>query len=127
MKTGRVRFFRSRAAFRDWLEAHHGADEEIWVGFWKAGSGRTGCTYPEAVLEALCFGWIDGIRKSLDERSYTNRFTPRRRGSNWSALNIRHVRRLVAEGRMHEAGIAAFEARKTSRRPSRPRPARRRR
>jgi uncharacterized protein YdeI (YjbR/CyaY-like superfamily) len=104
-------FFESAADFRRWLEANHDKASELWVGYHKKGSGRHGMTYREAVDEALCFGWIDGLQHSLDETSYANRYTPRRRASNWSATNARRVQELLAEGRMHPAGIAAFERR----------------
>jgi uncharacterized protein YdeI (YjbR/CyaY-like superfamily) len=85
------------------------------VGFWKRGSGRANLSWSEAVDEALCFGWIDGVRRSLDEQRYTNRFTPRRPGSNWSRVNIEKVERLSAEGRMTPAGRRAFERRREDR------------
>ena len=108
-----VQFFADAAAFRQWLESNHATAPEAWVGFKRKGkaSAADGLTYPEAVDEALCFGWIDGIRKKIDEDSYTNRFTPRRRGSNWSLINIERAGVLTAAGRMHPAGLAAFEAR----------------
>lgn len=85
--------------------------DEVWLGFYKKTAKRRGLTYPEAVDAALCFGWIDGIRKSLDEDSYTNRFTPRKPGSIWSNVNVRHVERLTAEGLMQAPGLAAFARR----------------
>lgn len=81
------------------------------MGFHKKSSGRPSLTWPESVDEALCFGWIDGVRKSVDEESYTNRFTPRRKGSNWSEVNIRRARQLIRTGRMQPAGLRAFKAR----------------
>jgi uncharacterized protein YdeI (YjbR/CyaY-like superfamily) len=105
-------FFESAADFRRWLEANHDKASELWVAYYKKGSGRTGITYAEAVEEALCFGWIDGLTRRLDELSYTNRFTPRRRGSNWSAPNIRRAEDPISARRMHPAGLAAFEARR---------------
>lgn len=105
------RFFDSPADFRSWLEENHDQTAELWVGFHKKGSGRGGITYPQALDEALCFGWIDGVRKSLGEASYTIRFTPRKPGSVWSAVNVEHVRRLAESGRMREPGLRAFEAR----------------
>jgi uncharacterized protein YdeI (YjbR/CyaY-like superfamily) len=104
-------FFATPAQFRKWLQAHHRTEQELWVGFYKKGTGRPSLTWPEAVDEALCFGWIDGVRKSLDVESYTNRFTPRRKGSNWSAINIRRMGELTAAGRVRAAGKKAFEAR----------------
>jgi uncharacterized protein YdeI (YjbR/CyaY-like superfamily) len=109
------RFFASLDDFRAWLEKHHATETEILVGFHKKQTGRPTMTWTESVREALCFGWIDGIRRSLGDDSYTIRFTPRKRGSNWSAVNLRHVEELMREGRMAPAGIAAFEARKPER------------
>lgn len=86
-------FFRSPAQFRKWLERHSSGAEELLVGFYKTGSGKPSITWPESVDEALCFGWIDGVRKSIDDLSYTIRFTPRKPGSTWSAVNTRKVRR----------------------------------
>lgn len=105
------RFFPTPADFRDWLEEHHARETELLVGFYKKDSGRPSLTWPESVDEALCFGWIDGIRKSLDAESYTIRFTPRRATSNWSAVNIRRMAELEAEGRVRPAGREAFEKR----------------
>jgi uncharacterized protein YdeI (YjbR/CyaY-like superfamily) len=110
-----AKFFRNAAGFRRWLEKHHSSAQELWVGFYRKDASRRGITYPEAVDEALCFGWIDGIRKSLDAESYTNRFTPRKPQSNWSNVNTRRVAELTAEGRMHPAGLKAFAAREASR------------
>lgn len=104
-------FFESPSALRDWLEENHDKAQELWVGFYKAGSGRQGITYKEAVDEALCYGWIDGVRRSFDEISYTNRFTPRKPRSNWSAVNIKRVGELIAEGRMKPSGLREFEKR----------------
>jgi uncharacterized protein YdeI (YjbR/CyaY-like superfamily) len=106
-------FFATPADFRAWLEAHHERERELLVGFYKKGSGKPSITWPESVDEALCFGWIDGVRRSLDEESYTIRFTPRQARSTWSAVNIRRVAELTALGRMHPAGLRAFEARTT--------------
>ena len=109
------KFFRTPAAFRAWLQRHHGTAAELLVGFYKRGAGTPSITWPEAVDEALCYGWIDGIRRRLDERRYTIRFTPRRPGSIWSAVNIRRALALAAEGRMAAAGHKAFEARRPNR------------
>ena len=106
-----VRFFASAADLRAWLEEHHATEKELWVGFYKKGSGKTGVTYPEAVDQALCFGWIDGIRKGVDDISYTNRFTPRKRGSNWSSVNTKRVGELAELGLMHPAGQKVFDER----------------
>ncbi len=110
-----VIFFATPAEFRAWLAANHATADELWAGYYKKGSGRPSMSWPEAVDQALCYGWIDGIRKSLDEISYTNRFTPRRKGSNWSAVNIRRARELIEQGLMQPAGLAAFEARDAAR------------
>jgi uncharacterized protein YdeI (YjbR/CyaY-like superfamily) len=105
------RFFPSPSAWHAWLEEHHEKLEELWVGFHKVGSGKASITWPEAVDGALCFGWIDGVRKRLDESSYVIRFTPRRPKSIWSSINIRRVAELKTLGLMCEAGILAFERR----------------
>lgn len=104
-------FFRTQEQFRQWIEKNHATAQEIEVGFYKKTSGKQSINYPEAVDEALCFGWIDGVRHSRDETSYTIRFTPRRPHSIWSLVNVRHVERLKKEGRMHPAGLAAFAQR----------------
>jgi uncharacterized protein YdeI (YjbR/CyaY-like superfamily) len=108
-------FFATPAGFRAWLEAHHATENELLVGYHKKGSGIPSITWPESVDEALCFGWIDGVRRSLDEVSYTIRFTPRKPTSNWSAVNIRRAQVLIDEGRMRPAGLRAFEARRADR------------
>ena len=105
------RFFATPAELRAWFEANHADEDELVVGYYRKASGRGGVTWQQSVDEALCFGWIDGIRRRIDEQSYSNRFTPRRKRSNWSAINIARVRELIAEGRMTPAGLAAFEAR----------------
>jgi uncharacterized protein YdeI (YjbR/CyaY-like superfamily) len=105
------RFFAAAAAFRAWLLAHHERESELLVGFYKKGSGKPSITWPESVDEALCFGWIDGVRRSLDDESYTIRFTPRKPRSIWSKVNIAKVQALMAAGRMMPAGIAAWERR----------------
>src|SRR4030095_2558993 len=107
-----IKFFKSPADFRRWLQKHHATTQEQWVGFFKKGSGRPSITWPESVDEALRFGWIDGIRKTIDEVSYKIRFTPRRPGSIWSAVNIKRVEELITNGVMQPAGLKAFEARK---------------
>ena len=105
-------FFSSTADFQKWFQQHHTSTRELWVGFYKKGSGRPSITWPESVDEALCVGWIDGIRKSIDAESYMIRFTPRRRGSIWSAVNIKRVEALTNEKRMQPAGLAAFANRR---------------
>ena len=108
-------YFDSPAAFRRWLEAHHASADELLVGFYKAHTGRPTLTWPESVDEALCVGWIDGIRRRVDDDRYTIRFTPRRRHSIWSLVNIRRVAVLTADGRMQPPGLRAFEARRDER------------
>jgi len=104
-------FFATPEAFRAWLERHHSTAEELQVGFHKKDSGTQSVTWPEAVDQALCFGWIDGVRRRIDDARYAIRFTPRRRGSTWSAVNIRRVAALEAQGRMRPAGRKAFAQR----------------
>ncbi len=104
-------YFEQPTAWRAWLARHHATARELVVGFHKVGSGKRSITYPEALDEALCFGWIDGVRTSLGATSYTIRFTPRRPGSIWSAVNLRHVARLTAAGRMHASGLKTFRER----------------
>jgi uncharacterized protein YdeI (YjbR/CyaY-like superfamily) len=111
----RLTFFESPSKFRAWLHKHHKTADELWVGFYKKTTGKPSITWQEAVDEALCFGWIDGIRKSVDADSYTNRFTPRRQGSFWSAINTRRAAELIDEGRMRPAGRKAFDARDAAR------------
>ena len=108
----KIKFFKSPAVFRAWFEKYHSTQQELWVGFYKKDSGHQSITWPESVDEALCFGWIDGIRKSVDEKSYTIRFTPRRVGSIWSTVNINRAQALIIEGRMHQNGLNAFLAKK---------------
>jgi uncharacterized protein YdeI (YjbR/CyaY-like superfamily) len=105
-------FFASPTEFRSWLEKNHDKEREIIVGFHKVATGRPSMTWAEAVDEALCFGWIDGIRRSLGDEAYTNRFTPRKPRSNWSQINIDRVKELTRLGRMHPAGLQAFESRR---------------
>lgn len=102
-------------AFRRWLEQHHATASDVLVAFHRKHSGRGGLTYAEALDDALCFGWIDGVRKGLDENRYTIRFSPRKPRSIWSRVNIAHVERLTKAGRMHPAGLAAFAARTNAR------------
>lgn len=104
-------YFATPGEFRAWLDEHHASAQELWVGFYKVGSGKPSITWPQAVDEALCFGWIDGVRQRIDDASYANRFTPRKPRSTWSAVNIRRVNELTDQGRMCPAGLAAFEAR----------------
>lgn len=104
-------FFKTPTAFRRWLEKHASVEQELRVGFYKKGSGQPSISWPESVDEALCFGWIDGVRHRIDELSYQIRFTPRKPNSIWSAVNIQRVAVLSAEGRMTAVGLAAFEKR----------------
>lgn len=106
-----VRFFPTPADFRSWLAANHTTAAELWVGYYKKGSGRLSITWPESVDQALCFGWIDGVRKSLDGESYAIRFTPRRAGSTWSEVNTKRAFELIDQGLMQPAGLAAFSVR----------------
>ena len=108
-------FFKTPSAFRKWLAANHDKAKELFVGFYKKGSGKPSITWPESVDEALCFGWIDGVRKTIDDESYMIRFSPRKPESIWSAVNIRNVERLSKEKRMQPAGLKAFAARKENR------------
>lgn len=104
-------FFAKPTDFRRWLQKHHRSEQELWVGFYKRTSRRPSITWPESVDEALCFGWIDGLRKTIDAESYKIRFTPRRKSSIWSQVNSRRVAELIRAGRMKPAGLAAFEGR----------------
>lgn len=109
------KFFENGEAFRAWLEEHHATETELQVGFHKRGSGNGGITWSEAVDEALCYGWIDGVMSPIDDASYALRFTPRKPNSTWSAVNLAKVSRLVEEGRMREPGMRAHERRTEAR------------
>jgi uncharacterized protein YdeI (YjbR/CyaY-like superfamily) len=111
----RPKFFATPEAFRAWLDAHHERETELLVGFYKKDSGKPSITWPESVDEALSFGWIDGKRQRVDELCYTIRFTPRKARSNWSAVNVKRMAVLIAEGRVRPAGLAAFERRQPER------------
>ena len=104
-------FFTTPEQFRAWLEKHHATARELWVGYFKKASGKPTMTWAESVDQALCFGWIDGVRRSLGPDSYMNRFTPRAARSTWSAVNIRRAKELIELGLMHPAGLRAFERR----------------
>jgi len=106
------RFFANHSDFRKWLEENHETEDELIVGFYKVGSGKMNMTWSQSVDEALCFGWIDGVRKSIDSTSYQIRFTKRRPNSNWSAVNIRKIVELTKKGLMRPAGILSFTNRK---------------
>lgn len=103
--------FPSATEFRGWLEANHDVASELWVGFYRKGVPKTSIAYTEAVEEGLCFGWIDGLTRRIDDELYAIRFTPRTKRSSWSALNIARMQGLIGSGRAHPAGIRAFEAR----------------
>ncbi|SRR5258708_29389264 len=104
-------FFKTPAAFRAWLETHHADTPELWVGFYKKASGKGGITYHDGVDAALCYGWIDGIKKRVDDDSYTHRFTPRRARSIWSRINTKRVTELIAQGLVAPAGLRTFQQR----------------
>lgn len=109
------KFFKAPADFRKWLESHHTSETELLVGYYKRDSGKPSITWPESVDEALCFGWIDGIRRSIDDKSYSIRFTPRKPRSIWSAVNIKRAEDLVKQELMQPAGLKAFQAREENR------------
>lgn len=109
------KFFKSQQSFRNWLAQYHANRSELLLGFYKKSAVKDGIRYPQALDEALCFGWIDGVRKSLDEVSYTVRFTPRKPRSIWSLVNVRHVERLQKSGQMQAPGLAAFALRQSHR------------
>jgi uncharacterized protein YdeI (YjbR/CyaY-like superfamily) len=104
-------FFKTPSEWRKWLEKNHHKETELWVGFYKTSSGKPSITWPKSVDEALCFGWIDAIRKSIDEESYVIRFTRRKPKSIWSVVNIKKVEELIKKGLMMEAGLTIFKAR----------------
>ena len=109
------RFFATPEKFRAWLAKNHAKAPELLVGFYKKGSGRPSIDWPQSVDEALCFGWIDGVRRNIDAESYSIRFTPRRARSVWSSINIRRVKAMSKEGRMSAAGLAAYQRRSKDR------------
>ncbi|HUM46042.1 MAG TPA: YdeI/OmpD-associated family protein [Chitinophagales bacterium] len=108
-------FFATQAAFRTWLKKHHKKETELLVGFYKVDSGKPSITWSQSVDQALCFGWIDGVRRSIDKESYSIRFTPRKHNSTWSAINIKKVAELTAAGLMTPEGLKAFELRTANR------------
>lgn len=112
MEITNLTFFSNTSELQDWLKANHSTVKELWVGFYKKDSGLTSTTYAETLDEMLCYGWIDGIRKRIDENSFTIRFTPRKPSSIWSQVNIKRVGDLQAEGRMQPTGLDAFNERK---------------
>jgi uncharacterized protein YdeI (YjbR/CyaY-like superfamily) len=103
-------YFESPAHWREWLVENHATESELWVGFHRKKTGRPSLTWEESVEQALCFGWIDGIRKAVDEERFTIRFTPRRPKSAWSKINVENAKRLIALGHMHEAGLKEARA-----------------
>lgn len=107
-------FFSSQSDFRNWLQKNHTKETELWVGFYKVASGKPSMTWSQSVDEALCFGWIDGVRTSIDKDSYQIRFTPRKSTSIWSAVNIKKMEELTRQGLMQPAGLASFEKRTES-------------
>lgn len=105
-------FAKTRSEWRSWLKKHHGAADEAWLVFYKKATGKPSVSYMDSVEEAICFGWIDGLKKGIDDETYTHRFSPRRKNSKWSPANIRIAKKLIAEGKMAAAGLKAFEERK---------------
>ena len=110
-----LQFFATPEELRDWFDANHATADELWLGYYRKASGRPSVDWSQAVDEALCVGWIDGVRHSLDETSFVQRFTPRRKGSTWSAINVAKVAALSEQGRMRPSGLAAFEDRSDAR------------
>jgi uncharacterized protein YdeI (YjbR/CyaY-like superfamily) len=108
-----AQFFATAAELRAWFEQHHETAPELLVGYWKKGTGGVGVSHPEAIEQALCFGWIDSVARRLDDRRYQVRFTPRRRSSVWSAVNVAKIAELTERGLMYPAGLRAFDQRKT--------------
>jgi uncharacterized protein YdeI (YjbR/CyaY-like superfamily) len=111
VKTTQTLYLATRAAWRDWLEKHHESEAAIWLIYYKKHSGRPRIPYDHAVEEALCYGWIDSTIQRLDEDRFAQRFTPRRKGSNWSQLNLQRMRKLIKEGRMTAVGLAKIDPR----------------
>lgn len=106
------KFFKTPEKFRQWLDKHHNIKDELWVGYYKKATGKGSITWPESVDEAICYGWIDGIRKTHDDESYKIRFTPRRPTSIWSAVNIDKAEQLIKTKRMQPSGLAAYKNKK---------------
>jgi uncharacterized protein YdeI (YjbR/CyaY-like superfamily) len=106
-----IKFFKTPESFRKWLEKNHSIKDELWLGYYKKSSGKKSITYKQALDEVLCFGWIDGISKGIDDEKYCQRYTPRRPKSIWSAVNIKKIEELTKAGRMHEAGLKTFNNR----------------
>lgn len=112
--TEKAKFFESTTEFRSWLKEHHKKEDVLWVGYYKVSTGKSSMRWEESVKEALCFGWIDGLRKSINEESYKIRFTPRKPDSHWSRKNVEMVEELIKEDRMQPAGMEAYKQRKES-------------
>ncbi len=112
VNASRIQAFETGEDFAAWLKQNHKRETELWLKIFKKGSGIKSITWSESVIEALCWGWIDGVKKSFDEQAYLQRFTPRRKGSNWSRINTEHVERLIKQGRMHEPGLEHVNAAK---------------
>jgi uncharacterized protein YdeI (YjbR/CyaY-like superfamily) len=110
MEVGESLVVGSRDAWRAWLSSHHQQAKEIWVVCYKKGLGKFSVPYDDLVEEAICFGWVDGMTRSLDQDSYGLRFTPRRKGSNWAESNVQRVAKMLSEGKMTEAGLAVVPA-----------------
>ena len=108
-------FFETQSSLRTWFDANHIKENELWVGYYKISTGKLSITWPQSVDEAICFGWIDGIRKTLDKQSYTIRFTPRKPRSHWSAVNIAKAEKMIKAGLMKPAGIKAFNLKEEKR------------
>ena len=115
MEPENIQHFATSADFARWLKKHHAKAEVLWLGYHKRATGTPSITWPESVDEALCFGWIDGLRKRIDDERYVIRFTPRKTGSTWSAVNVHRMEALVALGRVQKAGLLAYEARSSDR------------
>ena len=111
METKELKYFKTPAALRKWYKTNHKKNSELWIGLYKKDSGKPSVTYPQALDEALCFGWIDGIRKKINEEVYTIRFTSRKPKSYWSAVNIKKANALIKSGKMEQAGLKEFEKR----------------
>ncbi len=111
MEPKKIKYFKTPSDLRKWYKVNHKKSQELWLGFYKKNAGKPSVTYPESVDEALCFGWIDGIRKSINNESYTNRFTPRKPKSYWSAVNIKKANLLIKSGKMEKPGLIEFEKR----------------
>ncbi len=111
MEAKELKYFKTPSSLRKWFNSNHKKSSELWIGFYKKDSGKPSVTYPEALDEALCFGWIDGIRKRIDDEIYTIRFTPRNPKSYWSAVNIKKANALIKSGKMTSPGLKEFEKR----------------